>query len=63
MTLKPEKREAEQTAVFADGLRDVTPLRLIEPLARTLGAFDGDAAVIEYSYVDVVKMAGGWEFI
>ncbi len=58
MTFKPEMRESEQAAVFTDGLRDVAPLRLIEPLARTLGAFDGDSAVIEYSYVDVVKMAG-----
>jgi len=46
------------TAVFARELREVAPLRLVEPLAQTLGAFDGNSAAVEYSYVDVVKMAG-----
>jgi len=56
MTYNPG--EQEQAAVFASDLRDVAPLRLIEPLARTLGAFEGISSAIEYSYVDVVKMAG-----
>lgn len=58
MTHRPAMRDRAQVAVFADALERVEPVRLSEPLAQTLGAFDGDAAVVEYSYVDVVKLAG-----
>lgn len=58
MTLRPTTRDRTPAAAFTDVLERVEPIRLSEPLAQTLGAFDGESAVVEYSYVDVVKMAG-----
>ncbi len=43
---------------FCDFLDEVRPIRFREPLAETLGAVKGVGAVLEYSFVDVVKMAG-----
>lgn len=48
----------QQNAVFAAELSGITPILLIEPLAQTLGAFEGDGAVLAYTYLDVIKMAG-----
>ncbi len=44
--------------IFRDFLTEVRPIRFKEPLAETLGAFDGKDAVLEYTFIDVVKMAG-----
>lgn len=44
--------------VFRDFFKKVKPIRLKEPLAETLGAFKEKDAVIEYTFSDVVKMAG-----
>ena len=44
--------------IFRDFLAEVRPIRFKEPLAETLGAFDGKGAVLEYTFIDVVKMAG-----
>ena len=47
----------EETAQFRESLRNVTPLRLHEPLAAALGALvDGD--IVEFELTDVVKAAG-----
>jgi len=37
---------------------DVRPIRLREPLAAVLGAFENDGDIVEFSYVDVVRAAG-----
>jgi hypothetical protein len=44
--------------VFRDFLKEVTPIRLREPLAETLGALKAGEDVLEYSFIDVLKMAG-----
>lgn len=44
--------------VFRDFFKEVKPIRLKEPLAETLGAFKEKDAVLEYTFGDVVKMAG-----
>ncbi len=44
--------------VFRDFLAEVRPIRFKEPLAETLGAFEVENTALEYSFVDVVKMAG-----
>lgn len=43
---------------FKDFFDRVEPIRVKEPLAETLGAFNTDNAVIEYSITDAIKMAG-----
>lgn len=43
---------------FADALKKVPPVRLREPLAETLGALKNGSATLDYSFIDVVKMAG-----
>lgn len=43
---------------FKESLRRVKPIRLKEPLAETLGALDGKGSVLDYNFIDVVKMAG-----
>lgn len=43
---------------FRDSLKKVKPIRLREPLAQTLGALNGNGNVVDYSFIDVVKMAG-----
>jgi hypothetical protein len=47
-----------QHGIFRDFLDQVPPLRLKEPLAAALGALKDGDAVIEYSFGEVVKMAG-----
>ncbi len=44
--------------IFRDFLKEVEPIRFKEPFAETLGAFKQENAVLEYSFIDVVKMAG-----
>ena len=43
---------------FRESLTRVKPIRMREPLAETLGAVDGRGVLLDYSFVDVVKMAG-----
>ena len=43
---------------FRDYLRQVKPIKFKEPLAETLGAFQKRDAVVEYSFIDAVKMSG-----
>ena len=47
-----------ENEVFRDFFKKVGPIRLKEPLAETLGAFKEKDAVIDYSFIGVVKMAG-----
>ena len=44
--------------VFKEVLTQVEPILFKEPLAGTLGALTSEDAVIEYSFIDTVKMAG-----
>lgn len=44
--------------VFPDFLREVAPIKVREPLAETLGALKHEGAILEYSYIDVIKLAG-----
>ena len=43
---------------FQDFFNQIAPIRLKEPLAEMLGAFKSKEAVLEYSFTDLVKMAG-----
>jgi hypothetical protein len=43
---------------FRDFIHKAKPLRLKEPLAETLGAFADEGAVLTYTFVDAIKMAG-----
>lgn len=45
-------------SVFQESLQAVKPIRFREPLAGTLGALKDNEAVLEYSFIDVIKMAG-----
>lgn len=44
--------------VFRESLKEVKPLRFREPLAETLGALKSPGMVLDYSFIDVVKMSG-----
>lgn len=44
--------------IFRDFLGKVEPIRFREPFAETLGVFKETDAVLEYTFIDVVKMAG-----
>lgn len=44
--------------VFTDFLEEVTPIKLREPLAETLGALKQEGTILEYTYIDVIKLAG-----
>jgi hypothetical protein len=44
--------------LFRDFLDEVEPVRLREPFAQTLGVFQGEGSVMEFTFQDVVKMAG-----
>ncbi len=44
--------------IFGEFLNDVRPILFKEPLAETLGAVKGEGAILEYTFIDVVKMAG-----
>lgn len=43
---------------FRDFFKEVEPIRLREPLAQTLGAFKDEDTVLEYTFIETVKMAG-----
>jgi formylmethanofuran dehydrogenase subunit E len=43
---------------FRDFLLDCEPIRFKDPLAETLGVFKRKNAVLEYTFLDVVKLAG-----
>ncbi len=43
---------------FRDFFYQVPPIRLREPLAEALGAFKNRDSVLEYRFIDLVKMAG-----
>lgn len=44
---------------FRGFIREVEPVRMTEPLAGALGAFeDEETAVLEYTYLDTIKAAG-----
>jgi hypothetical protein len=45
-------------SVFRDFFEEVKPIRFKEPLAETLGAFKEEGAVLDYTFMDAVKMAG-----
>ncbi len=45
-------------ALFTEFLKEVKPIGFREPLAETLGAFQEDGVVIDYTFIDAVKMAG-----
>jgi len=49
---------AAGNGIFQDFFYEVPPIRIREPLAETLGAFKKQDAVVEYGFVDLVKMAG-----
>jgi len=44
--------------IFRDFLLEVEPIRFREPFAETLGAFKQENTILEYNFIDVVKMAG-----
>lgn len=44
-------------STYRDFLKEVKPIVVKEPLAETLGAVSGDG-VIQYSFIETVKMAG-----
>ncbi len=44
--------------IFRDFFHEVEPIRFREPFAETLGVFKKEDAVLEYTFIDVVKMAG-----
>src|SRR3990172_6922518 len=44
--------------IFRAALCDVAPIRMRDPLATLLGAFQSDDDVMEYYFTDVIKMAG-----
>lgn len=46
------------TNMFRDFFNKIEPIRLKEPFAQTLGAFQDDDVVLEYSFAETVKMAG-----
>ncbi len=43
---------------FRDFLLDTEPIRFKDPLAETLGVFKRENAILEYTFLDVVKLAG-----
>ena len=44
--------------IFRDFFYDVKPIKFKEPLAETLGAFKENEAVLDYTFIEAVKMAG-----
>jgi hypothetical protein len=51
-------KNSEHSDMFRDLLKEVEPIRFKEPFAETLGVFKKENAVMEYTFIDVVKMAG-----
>lgn len=44
--------------IFREFIENVEPVKLREPFAETLGAFNVKDAVLEYTFAETVKMAG-----
>ncbi len=44
--------------IFRDFLKELRPIKFREPLAETLGVFKSEGSVLEYTFIDAVKMAG-----
>ncbi|MFC2161803.1 hypothetical protein ACFLRW_00950 [Acidobacteriota bacterium] len=44
--------------IFRDFFYAIKPIKFKEPLAETLGAFKEDDAVLEFTFIETVKMAG-----
>ena len=53
-----ENPGAEPKNGFRDFFAEVEPLQMREPFAQTLGVFKKEDTVMEYGFLDVVKMAG-----
>ncbi len=47
-----------ESGVFREFLSAIEPIRMRDPLATLLGAFESDDDIIEYRFTDVIKMAG-----
>ena len=47
-----------ERTVFRGFLSVIEPIRMHDPLATLLGAFEGSDEVLEYHFTDVIKMAG-----
>lgn len=47
-----------EPSIFRGFFSDIEPIRMRDPLATLLGAFEGSDDVLEYDFADVVKMAG-----
>lgn len=58
MVTRQEYRESAMSNIFRDFLEEVEPIKLKEPLAETLGAFKEKRTVLEYTFIDVIKLAG-----
>jgi hypothetical protein len=44
--------------IFKDFLNEIEPIKFKEPLAETLGVFEGGNATVDYTFIDTLKMAG-----
>jgi hypothetical protein len=53
-----EPKKNEHGDIFRDLFKAVEPIRFKEPFAETLGAFKQIDAVVDYTFIDVVKLAG-----
>ena len=53
-----EKKKGGDDDLFRDLFREIEPIRFKGPFAETLGAFKKAGAVLEYTFMDVVKLAG-----
>jgi len=53
-----ENPGAERKNGFRGFFAEVAHLQMREPFAQTLGVFKKEDAVMEYGFLDVVKMAG-----
>jgi len=53
-----EPKKNEHGNIFIDLFKAVEPIRFKEPFAETLGAFKIKDAVVDYTFMDVVKLAG-----
>jgi hypothetical protein len=53
-----EPKKNKHGDIFRDLFKAVEPIRFKEPFAETLGAFKQIDAVVDYTFIDVVKLAG-----
>jgi hypothetical protein len=53
-----QHKKSEHDDIFRDLFKEVEPIRFKEPFAETLGVFKKQDSILEYSFIDVVKMAG-----